>query len=386
MPRLNEIDRLYADEANVGRTDLMRYRTTVDVDNQNSSQAEIVRLIASHHEVGARILDVGCASGDLGAALTDRGFVVTGIEANPEFAAIAAGRISEVVEANLEAHPISEVVTGSFDVVIFGDVLEHLVHPGAVLKSAVEVVGQGSSIVVSIPNVAHGSVRLALLQGAWTYTDEGLLDRTHLRFFTLESVIELLRNSGLVIDELKATVLDPLAAGVAIDEDTLPGSIVEWVRDQRTSYDFQYIALAHPGSPEEVEAALVPAVQRLIALPRPEDVHTERRRAEKVREAAARRNAAQLAQFEEERYRLLTAKDYAIGTEAQLGRLKYELGQRNDDLHQVRTELIATHAHLADAISDDQKAHARLHETIEALPRVRARRLASRLAHKIGLR
>lgn len=364
----------------------MRYRTTVDVDNQNSSQAEIVRLIASHHEAGARILDVGCASGDLGAALTDRGFVVTGIEANPEFAAIAADRISEVVEANLEAHPISKVVTGSFDVVIFGDVLEHLVHPEAVLKSAVEVVGQGSSIVVSIPNVAHGSVRLALLQGAWTYTDEGLLDRTHQRFFTLESVIELLRDSGLVIDELKATVLDPLAAGVAIDEDTLPGSIVEWVRDQRTSYDFQYIALAHPGSPEDVEGALVPAVQRLIALPRPEDVHTERRRAEKVREAVARRNAAQLAQFEEERYRLLTTKDYAIGTEAQLGRVKYELGQRNDDLHQVRTELIATHAHLADAISDDQNAHARLHETIEALPRVRARRLASRLAHKIGLR
>ena len=93
---------------------------------------------------------------------------------------------------------------------------------------------------VSIPNVAHGAIRLALLRGRWDYTDKGLLDRTHLRFFTAETVpADLLETAALAVDELlRSTVLDPLhrdvAEDIALDEDLLPPTVVEWVRTSRS--------------------------------------------------------------------------------------------------------------------------------------------------------
>ena len=219
----------------------MKYRTQVSLENVNSSQSEIARLVRSYCSPGARVLDVGCAAGDLGEALTTLGYVVTGIEADPEAASVASGRLHDVQLADVQAVPIPQIVRGTFDAVLFGDVLEHLSNPEEVLRSARDVLSDGGVLVASIPNIAHGSVRLALLQGHWDYTDEGLLDRTHVHFFTLASSTALFRKVGLSVIEVKATVLDVLAGGVSIDEASLPEDIVEWVRDQSGSCDFQYV-------------------------------------------------------------------------------------------------------------------------------------------------
>lgn len=360
----------------------MRYRTDVDMSNQNSSQAAIARTIVTHAPEGTRVLDVGCAAGDLGAVLQERGFVVTGVEADDESADVASDRLDTVVVADLEDQRLSEVVQGPFEVIIFGDVLEHLSCPESVLKDAVSLLSSSGFVIASIPNIAHGSVRLALLLGQWTYTDEGLLDRTHVRFFTLDSIGELFSGAGLAISSLKATVLDPLSAGISFDDRALPGDIVEWVRDQEGAFDFQYIVQARPVDAMEDLNGVLPDVQRLASINRPDDDHAQRRRDRRFAEAVARGKAEQLASFEEERYKLLTTKDYATGVESELGRLRYEVGQRNDDLHQVRTELIQTHARLAAAIEDAQNAHRRLN----MLPHSLVRRAAGKVARKMGIR
>lgn len=360
----------------------MKYRTDVDLTNRNSSQAAIARAIIASAPTGAKVLDVGCAAGDLGAVLHDRGFVVTGIEADKEAAAVASEKIDSIVVADLEADQLTDIVGGPFDVVIFGDVLEHLQHPEATLQGAVSLLSPEGLVIASIPNVGHGSLRLALLLGQWTYTEEGLLDRTHVRFFTLDGIRDLFSSAALAISSIQATVLDPLSAGVSFDDRSLPGDIVEWVRDQDGAYDFQYIVQAEPAVVGRDLDVGLPEVERLVPIERPDDDHTQRRRDQKLAEVVARRRSEQLASFEEERYKLLTTKDYAIGVESELGRLRYDVGQRNDDLHQVRTELIQTHARLAAAIEDAQAAHRRL----DVLPHNLVKRGARKVAREIGLR
>jgi O-antigen biosynthesis protein len=95
----------------------------------------------------------------------------------------------------------------SFDVVLLGDVLEHLRDPLASLRQAVRKMKPTGYVVTSLPNVAHGDVRIALLQGRFRYADTGLLDRTHMRFFTLETIRELMNQAGLVVVETKRVVM-----------------------------------------------------------------------------------------------------------------------------------------------------------------------------------
>ncbi|MCI1788860.1 MAG: class I SAM-dependent methyltransferase [Actinomyces sp.] len=362
----------------------MKYRTEVDLSNLNSSQPAIARAIVSDLAAGSRILDVGCAAGDLGAALKGRGFVVSGIEADRESAEIASERLDVVVVADLETNGLGEIVEGPFDAIIFGDVLEHLSDPETVLKAAVGLLSPNGFIVASIPNIAHGSVRLALLLGQWNYTDEGLLDRTHLRFFTLKSIRELFGDAGLVISSIQATILDPLATEVLIDEQALPRGVLSWVRAQEDSFDFQYIVRGVPVHAADADVPRsLPEVDRLAHIERP-NVQYAPRQSENSRfsEAVAVRNAEHLASFEKERYRLLTATDNAVALEAEVGRLRYEVQSRNDDLHQVRTELIETHARLAAAIADAESAHRKL----DSLPHNLVRRGVGKIAREIGLR
>ena len=103
--------------------------------------------------------------------------------------------------------------------IVFGDVLEHLLDPATVLTSSLELLRPGGSIVISIPNVAHGAVRLALLQGRWNYTDTGLLDKTHIRFFTLTPCSRCWSRPGLSVTEFRSTVADPLATEIPVDAD-----------------------------------------------------------------------------------------------------------------------------------------------------------------------
>jgi methionine biosynthesis protein MetW len=147
-----------------------------------------------------RILDLGCATGALGAALKHRqGATVVGVEIDPDSAAAAASRLDRVIESDLElflSQPVAD--EAPFDCLIAADVLEHLVDPWTALQRATQLLDSGATIVVSLPNVAHWGGLLRLVRtGRWPRDDAGPFDRTHLRWFTRDDAVELMRQSGV---------------------------------------------------------------------------------------------------------------------------------------------------------------------------------------------
>jgi|HigsolmetaAR201D_1030396.scaffolds.fasta_scaffold05123_7 methionine biosynthesis protein MetW len=165
--------------------------------------AESHRLALDAVPDGARVLDVGCATGYLAAELARRGCEVIGVEVDPEAAEQARSACARVVVGDLDSAELrSEVeraTEGGVDVVLCADVLEHLRDPWATLAWLRTLIRPGGRAVVSLPNVAHWTVRRALLRGRFDYADHGLLDRTHLRFFTRASARELAERAGFTV-------------------------------------------------------------------------------------------------------------------------------------------------------------------------------------------
>ncbi len=154
---------------------------------------------------GSAVLEVGTAAGHMTRALKEKGCNVIGLELSEEFAKMAAPFARRMVVGNVEQLDLDAQIPERFDVVLCGDVLEHLTAPEVVLSSLKRRLSENGFLVVSLPNVAHGSVRLGLFEGRFSYVREGLLDATHLRFFTFASMVELFNNAGYVISDLRRT-------------------------------------------------------------------------------------------------------------------------------------------------------------------------------------
>ena len=146
---------------------------------------------------GATVLEVGCASGYFTQALLEGGAAaVDGIEVDADDARQAEPHLRKLIVDSVESPAVTdELDDEAYDAIVCGDVLEHLRDPGAVVRTLVPKLRRGGVFVVSIPNVAHHSVRFGLLVGRFEYEELGLLDKTHLRFFTRRSVRELLRDA-----------------------------------------------------------------------------------------------------------------------------------------------------------------------------------------------
>jgi 2-polyprenyl-3-methyl-5-hydroxy-6-metoxy-1,4-benzoquinol methylase len=157
----------------------------------------LLRLWGSRR--GLSVLDVGCGFATTSENLQRLGNDVTGIESSDVACAVAAQRISRVVHADLQDFERIDAELGaqSFDALVFADVLEHLAWPAGVLQRYLRLLKPAGSVIVSLPNVGLWSVRLAHLAGRWEYEETGVLDRTHLRFFTRRSARRLLENAGL---------------------------------------------------------------------------------------------------------------------------------------------------------------------------------------------
>jgi methionine biosynthesis protein MetW len=170
------------------------------------------RLVLDAVPAGARVLDVGCATGYLAAELTGRGCRVVGVEADPDAAEQARAHCERVVVGDVEdAATRNELAAlAPFDAILCGDVLEHLREPGSALR---ELAALGGGVVLSVPNVAHWTGRRAVLRGRFPYAEHGLFDRTHLRFFTRASARALAEGAGLrVVEERFAPAPLPLQA------------------------------------------------------------------------------------------------------------------------------------------------------------------------------
>ncbi|TKJ42304.1 hypothetical protein CEE37_01090 [candidate division LCP-89 bacterium B3_LCP] len=143
-----------------------------------------------------KVLEVGCGYGFFGAMIKQRnGAEVWGVESNIDAAAEAVGRLDKVVEDNFEEG--LDLPAGYFDCLVFNDVLEHLVEPEEALEYGKTLLSEGGVVVASIPNVRYiKNVVHLVFGGDWKYTQDGILDRTHLRFFTHKSIIRLIGELG----------------------------------------------------------------------------------------------------------------------------------------------------------------------------------------------
>jgi methionine biosynthesis protein MetW len=152
------------------------------------------------------VLDVGCATGNLGEALIkQKNCKVDGMETNPKAAQAAKQRgYGNVFDVNLDYQLNS--LTGlenKYDVIVCADVLEHLVSPETALHYLQKFLKPGGKVVISFPNVAFLLNRLNLLLGRWNYKEYGILDKTHLRFYTLKSGARMVETTGLKVLEVK---------------------------------------------------------------------------------------------------------------------------------------------------------------------------------------
>lgn len=193
------------------------------------------------------VLEIGCGDGRLGAALKARTpeCRVYGAEIHPGSAATAATHLDLVLCGAAETMDF-DFLQGEVDCLVYGDVLEHLLDPWAILRRHRDLLTPHGCVVASIPNVQHWSLLEHLLQGHWTYADHGLLDDTHLRFFTLDSITDMFEQAGLAINRTiglhtspqhaaeLAVLLGPLLSKLDIDPD----------RFKQTTSPLQYVVTA----------------------------------------------------------------------------------------------------------------------------------------------
>jgi 2-polyprenyl-3-methyl-5-hydroxy-6-metoxy-1,4-benzoquinol methylase len=217
-----------------------RYHQRVDPFATNNSHSFAVELVGCNR----RVLELGAASGHVTEALVDRGCRVTAVELEPDAASGLSELAETVIVGDLNDPELLAGLEAEFDVVLAGDVLEHLLRPDDVLRTAARLLKPGGHAVVSLPHVGHADVRLALMQGSWDYNAWGLLDDTHTRFFTLKSIRRLVKEAGLVITELRRVRIPAFETELHLERDAVPTDLLELALQDPEAETYQFVFAA----------------------------------------------------------------------------------------------------------------------------------------------
>jgi 2-polyprenyl-3-methyl-5-hydroxy-6-metoxy-1,4-benzoquinol methylase len=154
-----------------------------------------------------RVLDIGCGRGQLGAAVRSLGWEIWGVEQSGDACETADKRLHRLIRADLHDLDRVQAAIGDarFDGLIFSDVLEHVYDPRTVLENYLAFVKPGGRVFISVPNMVVWTNRLKLLFGRVTYDDTGVMDRTHIRFFTFKTARQLAAASGCQVERVAST-------------------------------------------------------------------------------------------------------------------------------------------------------------------------------------
>ncbi len=233
----------------------LTYEPRYDIDGEQyiykrndpySSHSQIIEWI--DREKPSEVLEVGTATGYLTSEMTKLGCVVTGIEQDPEMARIAQQHCQKMIVGDVEHLEFSEL--GTYDAIVLGDVVEHLRNPREFLQKTGKLLKPGGKILMSLPNVANIWVRLNLLFGRFNYSRVGILDETHLRFFTLESSKKIANDSGLEVISTSVTPI-PLPLILPFTSKGRAFSFLHalnWgmTRLRKTLFGYQFILVCQP--------------------------------------------------------------------------------------------------------------------------------------------
>jgi 2-polyprenyl-3-methyl-5-hydroxy-6-metoxy-1,4-benzoquinol methylase len=164
--------------------------------------------VLRHCPPGGSVFEGGVSSGYFAQVLRDHGLVVDGAEIDPDAAAKARAACRKVIVGDLAELDLSDLV-GDYDALVFGDTLEHLVDPVSLLSRLKPRLNPEGVLVVSVPNIANWAIRASLLAGRFRYTDRGILDRTHVHFYTVATLREMLGDAGYEVTEVHGAIPIP---------------------------------------------------------------------------------------------------------------------------------------------------------------------------------
>lgn len=177
---------------------MSNYSSSKFNDDPNSPWFKALKLIPPK----STVLDIGCSSGNFGKELIEKKeCIVDGVELNERDIRLAKKKLRQVFDFNVEDGVPADLI-GKYDIVYYGDVIEHLINPIKALNNTKKLLKKNGKIVFSIPNMAHISVRLMLMRGKFSYGETGLLDKTHLHFYDLDEIERLFNEAGFVIEKL----------------------------------------------------------------------------------------------------------------------------------------------------------------------------------------
>ena len=219
------------------------YDYDVDVTQEGSSGSWLVGIAGRDR----RVLDLGCAAGALARVLVDRGCAVVGLDIDPDAAKLAELVCERVVVGDMDEIDLELVFENDhFDVILAGDVLEHLRDPRPALRALRGLLKPGGYLAISVPNVAHGSIRLALLHGDFPRAELGLLDLTHVQFLTRDNLQDLLAETGWTPAFIDGTIKPIAASEVPYPDDELTRSVLSQISADPLAEVYQHLVVAYP--------------------------------------------------------------------------------------------------------------------------------------------
>lgn len=296
-----------------------RYATVVDPSAANNSHAFALAMVGWNK----RVLELGAAGGHVTRALVNQRCVVTAVEVDPDAATELSAIAAETVVGDLNDPTTLDSLADRYDVVLAGDVLEHLLDPQRVLEQAVRLLAPGGCVVASLPNIGHADVRLALLRGRFEYSAWGLLDATHTRFFTLASIIDMLRRAGLVIADLKRVRIPALETELSVDRQSVSTPLLEEILTDPDAETYQFVLSAVRADGAHALAELGRRHEELCL------AHERLTVAAQVRDIENARLQAELAEAQAE---VASLREELSGMRGELARVDAELGATRHEL------------------------------------------------------
>ena len=316
------------------------YESLVDPLRPNDAHGISLQLVGE----GKNVLELGAASGHVTKALKELGNSVTSVERDGRFAEDLSIFADEVIITDLDWLDLRDRLAGKkFDVVLAGDVLEHCSKPELVLLQLHDLLKPSGYVVISLPNIAHGDVRLSLLAGNFDYRATGLLDRTHLRFFTRKSIEEFLTQNHYAVGEIFASTASMGTTEFGPPNSNIPVEAINYVQQDRDAMVYQYIVKAVPQLRHTTTELPEP-------FPRTNDVRKDQLLAEvSLYQEVISKNAV-LSQQESERvFRGLTEID---ALRHELAQSHHEINIANQRVSELSQELVVCRKTMA---TDKQK-------------------------------